>query len=183
MRSVLIQGDPLRSSPRAATRESGLLTNYVEHNFWNNEASLNIRNEVVNDIKGQRSGTPTYYEEHMVGFDFWSGSTVTFRPELSYTRRYSKYKTIDGKPVSCTDVAPGASIASDYERGNRRPFQSFRSGQDAVTHAFSGRDLPLLRGFIALRDSSMDLLKRRPSRQPFLFFHGTYSLRPLFSFI
>jgi hypothetical protein len=88
-------------------------TNYVEHNFWHNTASLNIRNEVVDDIKGQRTGTPAIYEEHMVGFDFWSGSTITFRPELSYTKCYSKYTTPDGKPVSCTNIAPGVSIASD----------------------------------------------------------------------
>ncbi len=92
-------------------------TNYVEHNFWNNQASLNIRNEVVDDLRGQRTGTPALYEEHMVGFDFWSGSTVTFRPELSYTKCYSKYHTVSGKPVSCTNVAPGASIASDVLDG------------------------------------------------------------------
>ncbi len=89
------------------------ITNYVEHNFWNNEASLNIRNEYVDDIKGQRTGTPAKYEEHMVGFNFWSGSTVTFRPELSYMHCYTKYQTAYGKPVSCTDISPGASIASD----------------------------------------------------------------------
>jgi hypothetical protein len=89
-------------------------TNYVEHNFWKNTASLNIRNEVVDDIKGQRTGTPAIYEEHMVGFDFWAGSTITFRPEVSYTHCYSKYKTLDGREVSCTDVAPGSSITSDY---------------------------------------------------------------------
>jgi hypothetical protein len=89
------------------------ITNYVEHNFWNNEASFNIRNEYVDDIKGQRTGTPAKYEEHMVGFDFWAGSTVTFRPELSYMHCYTKYQTAYGKPVSCTDIAPGSSIASD----------------------------------------------------------------------
>jgi hypothetical protein len=82
------------------------ITNYVEHNFWNNEASLNIRNEVVDDIKGQRTGTPAIYEEHMVGFNFWAGSTITFRPELSYTRCYAKWG------VSCTDIASGESIAN-----------------------------------------------------------------------
>lgn len=89
------------------------VTNYVEHNFWNNTASLNIRNEIVDDIKGQRTGTPAKYEEHMVGFDFWAGSTITFRPELSYTKCYSEYKTLDGKAVSCTDISAGSSIASD----------------------------------------------------------------------
>jgi hypothetical protein len=91
-------------------------TNYVEHNFWKNTASLNIRNEVVDDIKGQRSGTPAIYEEHMVGFDFWAGSTVTFRPEVSFTKCYSKYTTLDGKPVSCTDISAGSSIASDISQ-------------------------------------------------------------------
>jgi hypothetical protein len=91
------------------------VTNYVEHNFWKNTASLNIRNEVVDDIKGQRTGTPAIYEEHMVGFDFWAGSTITFRPELSYTKCYSEYTTPDGKKVSCTNIAAGASIASDTQ--------------------------------------------------------------------
>jgi len=93
------------------------ITNYVEHNFWNNEASLNIRNEIVDDLRGQRTGTPALYEEHMVGFDFWAGSTITFRPEVSYTKCYSKYTAANGKPVSCTNVAPGASIASDVLDG------------------------------------------------------------------
>jgi hypothetical protein len=94
------------------------VTNYVEHNFWHNTASLNIRNEIVDDIKGQRTGTPAKYEEHMVGFDFWSGSTITFRPELSYTKCYGTYTTPDGKKVSCTDIAAGASIASDTAEWN-----------------------------------------------------------------
>jgi hypothetical protein len=42
----------------------------------------------------------------MVGFDFWTGSTVTFRPELSYVHAYTKYG------VSGTDIAPGASISN-----------------------------------------------------------------------
>lgn len=82
------------------------ITNYLEHNFWHNQASLNIRNEYVDDIKGQRTGTPAKYEEHMVGFDFWAGSTITFRPELSYTRAFTKYG------VTALNIAPGASIAN-----------------------------------------------------------------------
>ena len=93
------------------------IVNYLEHNFWKNEASLNIRNEFVDDIKGQRTGTPAKYEEHMVGLNFWSGSTVTFRPELSYMKCYSKYKTLDGKPLSCTNISPGTSVASDEATG------------------------------------------------------------------
>lgn len=51
----------------------------------------------------------------MVGFDFWSGSTITFRPEVSYTKCYSKFTTLDGKPVSCTDISAGSSVASDTQ--------------------------------------------------------------------
>jgi len=118
------------------------ITNYVEHNFWNNQASLNIRNEYVDDIKGQRTGTPAKYEEHMVGFDFWSGSTVTFRPELSYTKCYSTYKSMDGRPVSCTDIAAGSSIASDVLEGigssylptGRGKTQSLTLAADLIFH-------------------------------------------------
>jgi hypothetical protein len=82
------------------------ITNYVEHNFWNNTASLNIRNEVVDDIKGQRTGTPAIYDEHMVGFDFWAGSTVTFRPELSYIRSSSPFG------LRSLDISPGSSVSA-----------------------------------------------------------------------
>jgi hypothetical protein len=82
------------------------VTNYVEHDFRNHQASLNIRNEVVDDLKGQRTGTPGVYEEHMVGFDFWTGSTVTFRPELSYTHSFSPYG------LRALDINPGASVAA-----------------------------------------------------------------------
>ena len=81
-------------------------TNYVEHNFWHNTASLNIRNEFVDDIKGQRTGTPAKYEEHMVGFDFWAGTTITFRPELSYTHAFAQYG------VTALNISPGASISN-----------------------------------------------------------------------
>lgn len=97
----------------AASRQSArcyapelAVTNYIEHNFWHDTASLNIRNEWVNDIKGQRTGTPAKYEEHMVGFDFWAGSTITFRPELSYTHAYAKYG------VTALNIDPGAAISN-----------------------------------------------------------------------
>jgi len=82
------------------------VTNYIEHNFRNNSASLNIRNEVFDDIKGQRTGTPGIFEEHMVGFDFWAGSTVTFRPELSYVHSYGPYG------LRALDINPGSSVSA-----------------------------------------------------------------------
>jgi hypothetical protein len=98
------------------------VTNYVEHNFFHNTASLNIRNEVVDDIKGQRTGTPGIYEEHMAGFDFWAGSTVTFRPELSYTHVFSPYG------LRALDISPGSSVAAlQTAPAGQTPAQTMKS--------------------------------------------------------
>jgi hypothetical protein len=97
---------PAANQPATCYAPEWAVTNYVEHDFWNHKASLNIRNEIVNDIKGQRTGTPGYFEEHMVGFDFWAGSTVTFRPEVSYVHSFSPFG------LHALDIAPGASVAA-----------------------------------------------------------------------
>ena len=97
---------PASAQPARCYAPEWAITNYIEHNFRNNAASLNIRNEYVDDIRGQRTGTPSKYEEHMVGFDFWTGSTITFRPELSYIHSYSSYG------ARALDISPGAAIAN-----------------------------------------------------------------------
>ena len=94
------------------------ITNYLEHNFWKNQASLNIRNEFVDDIKGQRTGTPGRYEEHMVGFNFWVGSTVTFRPEVSFTKYYGPYG------LRALDIAPGSAVAN-LQNGNHQQGKTY----------------------------------------------------------
>ncbi len=97
---------PASQQPARCYAPDVAITNYIEHNFWHNSASLNIRNEWVNDIVGQRTGTPAKYEEHMVGFDFWAGSTITFRPELSYTHAYTRYG------LTALNISPGAAVAN-----------------------------------------------------------------------
>jgi hypothetical protein len=98
------------------------VTNYLEHDFLKNTASLNIRNEVVDDLKGQRTGTPALYEEHMVGFNFWVGSTITFRPELSYVHAFSKYD------LRALDIAPGASVsAMQNAPAGQTPYQTMHA--------------------------------------------------------
>jgi hypothetical protein len=97
---------PASQQPARCFAPELAITNYVEHSFWHGTASLNIRNEWVNDITGQRTGTPAKYEEHMVGFDFWAGSTITFRPELSYTHAYARYG------VTALNISPGAAISN-----------------------------------------------------------------------
>ena len=107
------------------------VTNYVEHNFWNNTASLNIRNEIVDDIKGQRTGTPGIYEEHMVGFDLWAGTTVTFRPELSYTHSFSPYG------LRALDIGPGSSVSALQNNTVLLPSASVMKGIGGKTQALT----------------------------------------------
>jgi hypothetical protein len=129
------------TGPRAAYcyAPEWAITNYVEYNFWNNTASLNIRSEVVDDIKGQRTGTPAVYEEHMAGFDFWAGSTVTFRPELSYTHAFSPYglRALDiqpGSSVSALQNAPAGQASSLTMKGIGAKTQALTIAADLIWH-------------------------------------------------
>jgi hypothetical protein len=97
---------PATPTPARCYAPDTAITNYIEHSFWHGTASLNIRNEFVNDIVGQRTGTPARYEEHMVGFDFWAGSTITFRPEVSYTHAYARYG------LTALNIDPGAAVSN-----------------------------------------------------------------------
>ncbi len=67
---------------------SAAIVNYVERDFNHHHDSLTIRNEMVDDIRGQRTGYKTIYSEHLVGINHWIGSTVTFRPELRIEHSY-----------------------------------------------------------------------------------------------
>jgi len=63
------------------------VVNYVEKEF-NHKNYLSIRNEFVDDIKGQRTGYTTKYTEHLIGYGRWMGSTVLFRPEIRLEHSY-----------------------------------------------------------------------------------------------
>jgi hypothetical protein len=63
------------------------VVNYVEHEI-NTHNYISIRNEFVNDIKGQRTGYATKYSEHLIGYGHWIGSTILFRPELRLEHSY-----------------------------------------------------------------------------------------------
>ena len=64
------------------------ITNYVEKEF-NHHNYLSIRNEFVDDIKGQRTGYATKYSEHLISYGHWIGSTVLFRPEIRLEHSYN----------------------------------------------------------------------------------------------
>jgi len=61
--------------------------NYVEKEL-SKKNYISIRNEFMDDEKGQRTGYKTKYSEHLIGWGHWVGTTVLFRPELRYERAY-----------------------------------------------------------------------------------------------
>ncbi len=63
------------------------IANYVEHQI-SAHRYLSIRNEFVDDIKGQRTGYATKYSEHLISYGYWIGSTILFRPEVRLEHSY-----------------------------------------------------------------------------------------------
>jgi hypothetical protein len=63
------------------------VVNYLEKEF-SHKSYLSIRNEFVDDIKGQRTGFTTKYSEHLISYGRWIGSTVLFRPEIRLEHSY-----------------------------------------------------------------------------------------------
>jgi hypothetical protein len=63
------------------------IVNYVEKEL-NKRNYFTIRNEIMDDMRGQRTGLKTKYTEHLIGWGHWIGTTVLFRPELRFERSY-----------------------------------------------------------------------------------------------
>ncbi len=84
---------------------SSAILNYVERDFNNHHDSLNIRNEFVDDIRGQRTGYKTMYSEHLIGFDHWIGTTITVRPEIRLEHSYQMAAYDDGTKTTQFTVA------------------------------------------------------------------------------
>ena len=49
-----------------------------------------VRNEIFNDIVGQRTGYNTVYTENAVGITYWPDKLITFRPEIRFDHSYAK---------------------------------------------------------------------------------------------
>ena len=64
------------------------VTNYVEREL-NTHNYISVRNEFVDDLKGQRTGYVTKYSEHLLSYGHWIGSTILFRPEIRYEHSYN----------------------------------------------------------------------------------------------
>ncbi len=63
------------------------VANYLEKEL-SKKNYISIRNEFLDDIKGQRTGFKTKYTEHEVMWGHWIGTTVVFRPGLRFERAW-----------------------------------------------------------------------------------------------
>jgi len=65
------------------------VANYVERELSKKDY-LSIRNEYLDDIKGQRTGFKSRYSEHELMYGHWIGSTLVFRPGIRFDRSYDR---------------------------------------------------------------------------------------------
>jgi hypothetical protein len=49
---------------------------------------ISIRNDVLDDLRGQRTGYKTLYSEHSIAWGHWISDLITIRPELRFDRAY-----------------------------------------------------------------------------------------------
>lgn len=59
------------------------VVNYVERQL-STKNYVSIRSDFLDDMKGQRTGIKTRYEEETLMWGHWVGSTVLFRPEIRF---------------------------------------------------------------------------------------------------
>ena len=97
------------AKPNCFTREYALV-NYISYEV-NHMNSISMRNEFMNDVNGQRTGIPTLYSEHMIGWQHWIGDVITIRPEILYAKSYN-HPAFDGSPATW-----GAGGGSAYPNG------------------------------------------------------------------
>jgi hypothetical protein len=60
---------------------------YVARQFGKKDFVV-FRTEYFDDLKGQRTGFKTSYNENLIGWNHWIGSTIVFRPELRYEHAF-----------------------------------------------------------------------------------------------
>ena len=56
---------------------------------------MTIRNDVLADLKGQRSGFKTVYSSHTVGWSHWLSNELIVRPEIRYDHGWSSAMPYD----------------------------------------------------------------------------------------
>ncbi|MGA7221760.1 MAG: outer membrane beta-barrel protein [Candidatus Acidiferrales bacterium] len=89
------------------------MVNYVEDQL-NAHNYISIRNEVFDDIRGQRTGVKGWYTEHLLGWGHWIGTTVLLRPEVRWEHIYNPNLGLLAPPPGTKNELPGS-----YDNGLR----------------------------------------------------------------
>jgi hypothetical protein len=81
--------------------------NYINKEFTAHDY-LSLRNDFLNDKKGQRTGYAGRYSEMTLSYNHWIGSTVQLRPEVRFDHAWDRRSYDDGKRTNqftfATDV-------------------------------------------------------------------------------
>lgn len=64
-------------------------TNYVQKELGAHDY-FSFRSALLNDKKGQRTGTATMYTENTLSWNHWVGSTIQLRPELRFDHSWAR---------------------------------------------------------------------------------------------
>ena len=62
--------------------------NYLQKEFSKHNY-ISMRNDFLDDLRGQRTGFKTFYSEHSIAFGHWISDIVTIRPELRFEHAYN----------------------------------------------------------------------------------------------
>lgn len=89
------------------------MVNYVEDQL-NAHNYISIRNEVFDDIRGQRTGVKGWYTEHLLGWGHWIGTTVLLRPEVRWEHIYNPNLGLLAPPPGTKNELSGS-----YDNGLR----------------------------------------------------------------
>ena len=115
MREVPASGGPIK--PEANTNGATCLAGqprctapeYAAVNFLQDQLSphdfLSLRNDFLNDKKGQRTGYQTRYSEATLSWTHWVGSTVQLRPEIRFDHAWDRRSYDNGRDRNQLTVA------------------------------------------------------------------------------
>jgi hypothetical protein len=89
-----------------------------------------VRNELFNDLAGERTAYATLYTEHSIGLTWWPCKLITVRPELRYDHSWGTHGS-SGANANINPVT-GAVIdeAKPFDNGTRR--QQFTAQFDVI---------------------------------------------------
>jgi hypothetical protein len=81
-----------------------------------------VRNEMFNDMDGERTAYATLYTEHSIGITWWPCKLITIRPELRYDHSWGTHSQANSGGNNPINPVTGAIIdeAKPFDNGTRR---------------------------------------------------------------